>query len=567
MIFIKKATCKNFLSYGNSSTTFELGSHKTTLIRGKNGHGKSVLMDLLLFGFYGKPYRNINKTQIMNSINKAGLLVEIDFEMYGVQYKIVRGIKPNVFDIFKNGELVEQSAATRDYQDLLESQILKVNEKTFKQIAVLGSASYVPFMQLPAAQRRELIENILDIEVFGRMNKVLKDRIAGNKIELKEVLHQIELAKVQAGAQQKLIATMQTGTANQIESLQAELNELKVQINLVKAERDKIQLKLDDIPTHVEDHTQAISDLRKELTTLETLISVRTKSIDKIKEINTCPNCFQVMDEAHRSDTLMSLHNELMLQMEQKSKYLRDMEDLKASQFVYVTAMNQRTEYQTQLDEKNKIIKEQQDHKKTLQVKITKLQEPTADIEAEVQKLKAIGAGALVHLSRKKELSEEAQLQDIAIQLLKDTGIKTAVVKEYLPILNKLINKYLAMFDFFVEFTLDESFTEVIKSRGRDTFSYGSFSEGEKRRIDLSVLLAFRQLAAMKNSAKTNVLILDEILDSNLDQVARVQAFDLITGLDGANVVVISHNELPDEDFDRVLLCEKKGDFSFVKEL
>lgn len=566
MIHIKQVTCKNFLSYGNTPYTFKLDTHRSTLIRGRNGHGKSTILDVIMFALYGKPYRNINKPQLINSINKAELLVEIDFVIAGIEYKVVRGLKPNVFDIFKNGVLVEQDAAMRDYQELLETQILKVGEKTFKQIAVLGSASYVPFMQLGAGQRRELIESILDIEIFSQMNIILKDRVAATKEEYKSAESVIAAKKAEAVAQQKLISVMKNNTKDRITELQEQRKQLVEHSEVVSGKIEALNEQLSRLvePEFDEKRFEKLEDL---LSTASRAHKSLLTQIARINELDECPTCLQKVTEDHAHSVESDLSVKATSLTDDIAKYKEELQLFNAQKeqlFVYTNKVQEiKQEIQLHVPDLNYTIK----NIHRLDESIASYTGEASDIDAEEAKLKKIAAEAITLIERKNALSEEKHLQEVAIQLLKDTGIKTSVVKEYLPILNQLINKYLAMFDFFVDFTLDESFTEVIRSRGRDIFSYSNFSEGEKRKIDFSILMAFRQLAALKNSAKTNLLMFDEILDGNLDLNARDVAHEIITNIPDANVIVISHASANPDDFDRILQVEKQGDFSVVTDV
>lgn len=563
MIIIKNVTCKNFLSYGNAPTSFSLNTHKATLIRGKNGHGKSAWMDLIIYALYGKPYRDIAKPQLINSINHSGMLVEIDFEINGIQYKVVRGQKPNVFDIFKDGRLIEQDAASRDYQAYLESHILKISEKTFKQIAVLGSASYIPFMQLNAAQRRELVESILDIEVFSRMNQLLKLRIAATKEEASSISHKVDLKKTEAMAQQKLIKVMQENTKSQVSLYEAKLEQLNTELSDCESEYNLKTLEIEEHKQHAvqfdtvewETLNTNISGANKDIKSLE-------KKIKDIAHIESCPTCFQEVGSAHVESVGAKFRSQIERCKTNLTVWTNELDTLSSIRDAAYTHEKETNRLESERSEilrnKTSLLKRINEIQET----ISTVLENTDDVVKEQEKLKAIGEAAMKLINRKSELSEEKHLQDVASQLLKDTGIKTAVVKDYLPVLNQLINKYLAMFDFFVDFSLDESFNEVIKSRGRDVFSYSSFSEGEKRRIDFAILMSFRQLAALKNSAKTNVLIFDEIVDGAFDLEARQQFNDLLGSIPNSNVIVISHADASTEAYDRVVHVEKRGDFS-----
>lgn len=562
MIVLKKISVKNFLSYGNAPTIFDLDTIKSTLVRGKNGSGKStIFLDAVIYALYGKPYRNINKPQLINSINKSDMLVELDFTIGSIEYKIVRGMKPAVFDIFANGILVEQDAATRDYQGYLESNILKINEKTFKQIAVLGSASYIPFMQLSAAQRRELIESILDIEVFSKMNTVLKDRIAATKEEFKAIEHKVDLKRTEAGAQQKLIKVMQENTKSRVAEYETERAQLLLQLSEHETKRDTYCSSIDQLQepefdsTKYESVSLRISTITKEIASL-------TKKLKDIKKLDTCPTCLQGVDHTHinhvgaKMESAIHNFNSDLVLLETELNALQTSRD---TLYAYLDEHKKLSTLQLEETKECDSIKKRIAN---IDDTIKGILSNTDNLDVETEKLRSIGASAVQLLERKNVLSEEKHLQDVASQLLKDTGIKTAVVKEYLPVLNQLINKYLSMFEFFVDFTLDESFNEVIKSRGRDVFSYSNFSEGEKRRIDFAILMAFRQMAALKNSAKTNLLVLDEIVDGSFDLDARSMFNDLIDSIPNSNVIVISHADANSEAYQRVIQIEKRGDFS-----
>lgn len=564
MIVINNVKCKNFLSYGNVMTELSLSSHRATLIRGKNGHGKSVWMDMILYALYGKPYRDITKPQLVNSINTTNMLVEIEFSINSVQYRIVRGQKPTVFDIFKNGELIEQNAASKDYQDFLEKQILKINEKTFKQIAVLGSASYVPFMQLAAYQRRELIESILDIEIFSKMSTILKDRISSTKEEYSSIGSKLEIKKAEVISQQQLIKVIKNNTDERISELVTQREQLIEHYNDILSKIDEFNKAMSDlaIPVFDEDKFDEVNELFSSANRSHKALH---KQISKIEELDTCPTCLQNVSADHVHSVSTDLSN--------KSSLLEcDIKKHKEALDILTEHRDALTEYNVAVSLiRNELSALAPDLNYTtksiarIHSSIEDIKRSSINVAVEEDKLKSIMLTGLSLLERKNVLSEEKHIQDVAAQLLKDTGIKTAIVKEYLPVLNQLINKYLAMFDFFVDFTLDESFNEVIKSRGRDVFSYSSFSEGEKRRIDFAILMAFRQLAAMKNSAKTNILIFDEIVDGAFDLEARGQFNDLICNIPNSNVIVISHADASTEAYDRVLHIEKRGDFSQYK--
>jgi DNA repair exonuclease SbcCD ATPase subunit len=559
MIKIDAVRCKNFLSYGNAMTEFNLSSHKATLIRGKNGHGKSVILDLLMYGLYGKPYRSINKPQLVNSINRGDMLVEIDFRIGADAYQVRRGIKPGIFDIIKNDKLIEQDAAIKDYQEFLETQILKIPERTFKQIAVLGSASYVPFMKLQAWQRRELVESILDIEVFSKMNVILKERINSTREEFSKITLKIDAKKNEAVAQQKLITVIQSNKDQRIDDQNVRKKAINEEIAheqfvFDQAELDISTLVLPEFDAKFYKKTSDNIDL--------TAHEIKVLKKKQLKAVDQCPTCLQKVTEDHVHHINEAFQQEILELEEKKGSLQQQLVALEEPRRAHIKWMEDLQTLIEKRDRARDAIVRHRNSLHKLDKSIIEILSDNSNIEEEKEKLKTIAAQALAWIERKNVLSEEKHIQDVCQQLLKDTGVKTAVVREYLPILNKLINKYLAMFDFFVDFTLDESFEEVIKSRGRDVFSYSSFSEGEKRRIDFAILMAFRQLAALKNSAKTNILILDEIVDGAFDLEARAAFNDLLVNIPNSNIIVISHADASTEQYDRVIQVEKQGDFS-----
>lgn len=562
MIILKKIVCKNFMSFGNTPTEFNLHTHKSTLLQGVNGSGKSVIaLDAVLYALYGKPYRDINKGQLINAINQGGLEVELDFEIGPIKYKIIRGMKPNIFDIFKDGILIEQEAAIRDYQWFLENHILKINERTFKQIAVLGSASFVPFMQMPPQQRRELIESILDIGIFSNMNSILKERILYNREQLTKITSELTVKKAEATAQQKLIKVIEKNSQSRVNEIIVEKENCELTIKQVLIDIEALQLRRDTLSIQSFD-VKVHNNLSSDVNEASREINVLKETIKDIQHLDICPTCRQKVSVKHISKVKKTIENSITI----AEKYLTE---LKQKLDISTQQMEKYTEYTDLIKSFNDKIEALDSVASNFKLTITQLedkiksvQSETTDVDLERQKLKLIGTEAVKLLDEKTKLSEEKHIQEVAQHLLKDTGIKTAIVKKYLPMMNKLINNYLAMFDFYVDFTLDENFNEVIRSRGRDIFSYSSFSEGEKRKLDFSILLSFRQLAAIKNSAKTNVLILDEILDHGLDLIAMQQASDIISNIPNSNTIVISHGDVNTNQYDRIIKVEKHNDFS-----
>ena len=569
MIIFKSINWKNFLSTGNSPNTVQLNRSNSTLIVGKNGEGKSTILDALTYGLFGKPFRNINKPQLINSINGKNCVVEVEFSIGPNDYKIIRGMKPNVFQIMCNGELVNQDSANRDYQEILEKQILKLNYKTFTQVVILGSASFVPFMQLPAGQRRSVIEDILDISVFSVMNQILKDKVSETNESIKQMENKIEMSRLTIEQQKKIISTMVTGKKDLIAQYDAAIAANNEEIDKANAKWDALNDELNELLIKSENQLELdalIAAAVKAKNSFTNSLERNDKTLQFFNKNEKCPSCSQGIPHTHKESIITTLQ--------------QDQIELTASIKTVDEAYDKLIERQERQNELNKLIAQNNMQTSTLSTTVKnllkqnkkheedkkKVQDQTQDIDAEKAKMKEIAQNAMLLVSRKNELLDEQQIQGVASLLLKDTGVKTAIIKEYLPVMNKLINGYLSAMDFYVHFELDESFNEVIKSRFRDEFTYASFSEGEKMRIDLAILFTWRQIAKMKNSVNTNLLILDEIFDSSLDVAGTDYFLTIMNSLqDKTNVFVISHKG--DQLFDKfhsVIRVEKKNDFSVI---
>jgi DNA repair exonuclease SbcCD ATPase subunit len=558
----------NFLSTGNSANTVLLDKSPTTLIVGRNGEGKSTILDALCFALFGKPFRNINKGQLVNSINQKNCMVEIKFSIANVDYRIRRGIKPNLFEIYQNDELMNQDSANRDYQKILEQQILRLNYKTFTQVVILGSASFVPFMQLPSNQRREVIEDILDIKIFSTMNQLLKEKISETKDAITKVESQISAAKTKVESQQAIIKTISEAKTTAIENIRAKISANSAEILSSEVEISTIVQEIDTLKASIHDKENVTEDIDKAK-------SIRSKLLQKIEtcEHNTqffdshdvCPSCRQGIPEEHKSNIIEELNSKLV---EQNGK----VGELEAVLIKLNANLSKINEIQSKITEKNIELSTQNSkvtllnkQVKEMQAEIESTKTDTSNLDDEKLKLKDLAKAAMDMIDVKTSLQETKNFQDVASVLLKDTGIKTAIIREYLPAMNKLINKYLNAMDFYVHFELDESFNEKIKSRYRDEFTYASFSEGEKMRIDLAILFTWRQIAKMKNSVNTNLLILDEIFDSSLDNAGTDYFLSVMGQFEKSNVFVISHKG--DQLFDKfraVIKFEKKNDFSLI---
>jgi DNA repair exonuclease SbcCD ATPase subunit len=569
MILFEKIRYKNILSTGNSFTEIQLNKSPNTLIIGQNGAGKSTILDALCFGLFGKPFRKINKPNLLNSINQQQCVVEIEFTIGKKMYKIVRGIKPNVFEIYCNGQLLNQDAASRDYQEILEKQILKLNFKSFTQIVILGSASFVPFMQLSASDRRLIIEDLLDIQIFSSMNSIVKERLAAIKDSSQKLKYQMDLTAEKIKMQRESIEEHKKHNDDEIQKKQKEIEDSETQCQKLIGDISLIQKHIDVLNSKVSDQ-MAIQKRSTKLVHYESKLESRLKKIEKdvcfYHDHSDCPTCKQDIDEEFRQQQISNLQQtkvevdaaltDIEKQIEDTSNRMSEIQKI----LTHIQAHN------------NEIIKHNSTVS-TIHAYIDKLRKEVGDLstkkdslEEENIKLKELKTELAEYLKQQEGYSIEKHYFDYSSVLLKDTGIKTKIIKQYLPIMNKLINKYLTAMDFFVNFNINENFEETIKSRHRDEFSYANFSEGEKMRIDLALLFTWRQIAKLKNSTNTNLLILDEVFDSSLDTVGTEEFLKLIheMGTD-TNVFVISHKG--DQLFDKfrsVIKFEKKNNFSQV---
>lgn len=569
MILFKKIKYKNFLSTGNQFTEIALNKHRSTLIVGENGAGKSSILDALCFSLYGKPFRKINKGQLVNSINEKGTLVEIEFAIGKREYIIRRGIKPNVFEIFQDGKLLNQNAESKDYQAYLETNILKLNFKSFSQIVILGSASFVPFMQLPAAHRREIIEDLLDIEIFSKMNNLLKDRIFINKSKLSEADHKIDMADQKVTLFREHIQSLKQNNDELIEAKQTKVKQLKKQLKATITITEEVKQSIGGLLDQIADRDTVEEQTVDVEVKTKTLVGDESKCDHEINFFNTkdsCPTCKQNIEDKHRVKLVKEIEKkkDKIAQSKkdlanQQSRLSTRLQEIKVIDNQIKEKQKQLSEYVVQVQTNGSFIKGLLDEIETLSKNTKQIDINNEQIAATEQELAALQA-------EKEELVKDKQAMDIAASLLKDTGIKTKIVRQYIPVMNKLINKYLAAMDFFVNFELNENFEEKIKSRFRDEFSYESFSEGEKLRIDLSLLFTWRAIAKLRNSASTNLLIMDEVFDSSLDMGGTEEFLKILNGVTSdTNVFIISHKG--DQLFDKFeynIKFEKHKNFSRI---
>lgn len=569
MITFKSIEWKNLLSTGNSPTKVLLNKSTTTLIIGKNGEGKSTILDALCFSLFGKPFRNINKGQLVNSINGRNCLVTIEFTVDSKDYKVVRGIKPNIFEIYQGDELINQDAAVKDYQKVLEQQILKLNYKTFTQVVILGSASFVPFMQLPSAQRREVIEDILDIRIFSTMNQLLKEKANDTKSEIARIEKEIELAKTKVESQNQIIKTITDAKENNIKVIEGKIKSSLEDVERTRLEVDELIREIEVLQAKIVSKEKVADDLEK----VKGFKSKLSLAVEKFQhdtefftENSTCPSCAQGIPHDHKETILSELNSKI--QVEQAR--IQECENVYAKLNKQLTVMNEVimeiTDRNIKLSTKNNTVSLLNKHIADMEHEITNHKEDTANVDEEKAKLKALAEEAMSKIKSKTALQEHRNLEEVANVLLKDTGIKTAIIREYLPIMNKLINKYLQAMDAYIHFELDESFNEIVKSRYRDEFTYASFSEGEKQKIDLAILFTWRHIAKLKNSVNTNLLLMDEVFDSSLDTTGTDLLTNLLSEISGhTNIFVISHKgDVLFDKFRSVIKFEKRNDFSVI---
>jgi DNA repair exonuclease SbcCD ATPase subunit len=571
MITFETIRYKNFLSSGNNFTEITLNTHTNNVIIGKNGAGKSTLLDALTFVLFNKPFRRINKPQLLNTINGKDCCVEVEFSVGKRKYKVIRGMKPNLFEVYIDGEMMNQDAATGDQQKFLEQNILKLNFKSFTQIVVLGSSTFVPFMQLPLASRREIIEDLLDIQVFSTMNTNLKDRMKQLNDDIRFVEKDVDLVKHRIEIQEDLIKELETQSDNIIA-------DKKVKIDHWNKQSDELLRKNEEYSSYISRRNADLFDSTKLSNKYDNLKEFKVKFENKIFNLNkenkfysendSCPTCKQGLDERFKLDKIASNNN-----------------SIKETQDAWVVLEEQITEVKDQINEFKQVSADIQVHNNLIDKNnglINHMRKQVKEFESEIQSIldgknnsskEQDQLNKLIEQKNNLEKvlathKEDKDYYSVAANLLKDTGIKTRIIKRYLPVMNKLINQYLQQMDFFVNFTLSESFEETIKSRYRDDFSYSSFSEGEKSRIDIALMLTWRSVAKLKNSVDTNLLVLDEIFDSSLDSTGTDELSYILRNFsDDLNLFIISHREHMVEKFDRVLRFNKVKNFSKMEEL
>ena len=563
MIRLKTVRWKNFLATGNRFIEVELDQKDMMLVVGKNGAGKSTLIDAITFSLFGKPFKKVNKGQLVNSVNERDTLTEIEFSVGTAEWKVRRGIKPNLFEIYHNDRLVNQDAKSMDYQKYLEEKVLKLNFKSFTQIVVLGSASFVPFMQLTANDRRIIIEDILDIGIFSVMKTLLKDRVITLKEEMNELDYQIKLLQEKITLQEKYIKAMEEESKQKRKSDLDKIKETEQEIHKLNTEINTHQERIDSLLNSIKDKA-VIEKKNQELDKYRSQISKNLKRFTKDKkffdEKENCPTCEQEIDEEFKKNKLVEVGKGIYEMNSGLSQITKEVDKV----YTRLGEISKSTQ-EIQKEESQVVLKQSNIHAHNSFIQ--KLSHEMESLQKEVE------TDSMNVLTKELDESKSTRLQyvdqkfyyDVLSNILNDTGIKTRIIKKYLPVINKHVNDYLKDMDFFVNFQLDENFQETIKSRHRDQFSYYSFSEGEKKRIDIALLLTWRDIASMRNSVNVNLLILDEVFDASLDQAGVDDLMKLFNILKHTNLFIISHKlDILDDKFPDKLIVEKVKNFTQV---
>lgn len=568
-VHFKSLKWKNFLSTGNAFTTIVFDKNPTTLVQGVSGSGKSTMIEAFTFALFGKAFRNINKPALVNSVNQKNCEVVLEFDTDGKAYKIVRGIKPAKFEIYCNDILLNQDAASRDYQKVLEQQILQFTYKTFTQVVILGSTSFTPFMQLNPTARREVIEDILDIGVFSTMNQLLKQQMQETRDEQVSIDSSIKSLKEKANGLKHLIEVLTQKQTTAVNTITEKISTQQTNLARMEKERKGYLDEINRLEQQIDlgvDHASVIASVNRKLSKARSSLDLLNESIEFFTDNAVCPTCSQDIDANHKHHHLEQLQVDATTANAQIAEYKTELDKAKAEAELAKTTSDAIQSVNVKMSSVKTSIKMVKSSIDELEQELISISSSDDEIETARANLRLVAKDVVALAERKKELADTRAMQETAFTLLRDTGIKTAIIREYLPLINKMINKYLSDMELFVQFELDEAFTETIKSRHRDVFTYDSFSEGEKQRIDLALLFTWRHIARLKNSANTNILIMDETLGGRLDTNNN----DLVIGLinqvahDGTNVFVIAHADNLQDKFRGVIKFDKINGYSVI---
>lgn len=569
MIIFKTIRFKNFQSYGNAWNEINLDEHQLTAINGVNGAGKTSVSNALTFALFGKTINNVTKSKLVNAINGKGLLVEVEFENNNTPYMVRRGLKPNIFEIYRNGELINQESHVNDYQKILEDQILRMNYQSFIQCAFIGSVSFVPFFELPAVKRREVVEALLDVQVLSVMNDILKTKVQSNNQQISDIEYKINTIKSRCDSEMAIIRSLRDARQNNIEKITNHIleKEKELETHIASIEKlEKIVSNREKIETMSKSFTDSHNDLSVRQKTLAKALKDAQKELKFIESHDYCPICHQGIGEEHRTKISEGFKKSISETQANIAQYESEASELAEKEKKFSIVYKKFTEANRQLANENYAVaslnREINRLKKELETPLN-----NEDIQSHEEKVKDYVLEAKEVVEQKKELYAEKGVLEQASLLLKDNGIKAEIVKQYLPIINRMINHYLETMEFYITVELAEDFSETIKARDRDVFSYQNLSQGERRRLDLAILFTWRHIANLKNSCSANTLILDEI-DQGLDLEGFNIVMRLFRSLENTNIFITSHRENVHEfPFDKVITMVKKNQFSVIEEV
>ena len=569
MIKFKAVVWKNFLSTGNTPIEIALNNSPSTLIIGDNGSGKSTVLDALTFGLFGKPFRRIKKDQLVNSVNGRDCIVEVYFDIGKRKYLIIRGIKPTRFEIYMDGKLINQDASSRDYQKLLENNILKLNHRSFTQVVILGSSSFVPFMQLTAVARREVVEEILDIKIFSMMNVLLKQRVKENKERSRDISYENELLDHKINFQEDKIKEAKEKSKTSLKVLEKKVDINERDIKKLQTEINGLAEKVTEWKTDVFPKQQQLEKDTGEMTNIQWKLNLKSekskKEIEFFESNDECPTCDQHIDEEFKKKAIEERADKMIQSACALNSIDEQLKEMESRSGLYKKIAVDTRKHEVDVAKKTTSVESITQFQEQIAEQINEIHNAGLFLKEDKVRLQDYREDSKRIQKEKEKMGDQATYFTIAKQLLQDSGIKTKIIKKYLPIMNKLVNSYLNQLEFQVKFELDDEFNETIKSRYRDVFSYANFSEGEKMRIDLALLFTWRQIAKMKNSTNTNLLILDEIFDSSLDVNGTDEFLKILNTLSNENIFLISHkSDLNVDKFDSLIRFEKVQNFTRV---